>query len=96
MDELSLILEAGIAKLVDIFLAKPYVFCTESDLHCYLYRVLWDLGLSKECNVKVGGRSVESVLLHREYPTKNKYRRHPDRESEEDPRGKRGHFDLCI
>jgi len=87
MEEIFWILEDGIVRLVDIFLAKPYLFYTESDLHCYLYHVLWSLSLSRGCRVKVDGRTVESVLLHRQYPTKGRYRRYLDRESEKDRSG---------
>lgn len=44
----------------------------------------------------MNGKSVESVLLHREYPRKGTYRRHRDRESEKDLSGKGGHFDPCV
>ena len=41
------ILETGIVELVDAFLARPYAFYTESDLHCFLYHTLCNLGLNQ-------------------------------------------------
>ena len=96
-EELFAILEKGIAELISAFLTKPYAFYTESDLHCHLYHILVNLGLDKACKVKAAEGNVESVLVHREYPTKGRYKRHDDRKSEKVcVGGKRGHFDLCI
>jgi len=95
-EELFNILEKGIVKLIDVFLAKPFTFYTESDLHCQLYHILWDLGLNEGCRVEVDKGSAESVLMHKEYPTKGRYRRRRDRKSEVTKGVKRGHFDLCI
>lgn len=90
------ILETGIAELVDAFLERPYAFYTESDLHCFLYHALWTLGLNQTCQCRVNGRLVESVLLHKEYPTKGRYRRRRDTESTVEEHGARGHFDISI
>jgi len=90
------ILETGISELVDTFLARPYAFYTESDLHCFLYHTLCNLGLNQDCRCKVNGRHVESVLLHKEYPTKGRYRRRRNAESTIEDRGARGHFDISV
>jgi len=90
------ILETGIVELANAFLARPYAFYTESDLHCFLYRTLCNLGLNQACRCKVNGRLVESVLLHKEYPTKDRYRRRRDAESTIEERGDRGHFDISV
>lgn len=98
MDKESIfrILETGINELIDAFLAKPYAFYTESDLHCFLYYTLCNLGLNHNCQCKVNARLVESVLLHKEYPTKGRYRRRNDSESTIEKRGARGHFDISV
>jgi hypothetical protein len=44
------------------FWPSPYLFYTESVLHCYLHHVLWSLSLGRGFRVKVDGRTVESVL----------------------------------
>lgn len=83
-------------KLVDAFLTRPYTFYTESDLHCFLYHILYNLGLKQACRCKVNGRLVESILLHKEYPTKGRYKRNRNAESTIEERGARGHFDISV
>lgn len=91
--ELVSIVEPSIKKLIDTFTETPYVFYTESDLHCFLYNQLYrkmdgaGFGTFKTSDNKM------SVLLHKEYPTKERYNR---KRFAADPKGKRGHFDLCI
>jgi hypothetical protein len=89
-------LETGVTELVDMFLSKPYAFYTESDLHCFLYHTLCKLGLNQACRCRMDKQLVESILLHKEYPTKVRYRRYHDMKSKEDKRGSRGHFDISI
>lgn len=85
--------ETCINNLIKTFIATPYLFYTENDLHCYLYKLLSErlenagYGLYKTLDKKL------STLLHKEYPTKKKYSRDF---LIEDPKGGRGHFDLCI
>ncbi len=85
--------ETCINDLIKTFIATPYLFYTENDLHCYLYKLLSErlenagYGLYKTLDKKL------STLLHKEYPTKKKYSRDF---LIEDPKGGRGHFDLCI
>ncbi|MGD8505558.1 MAG: hypothetical protein PVF15_02715 [Candidatus Bathyarchaeota archaeon] len=83
--------ESCINELVQTFFSTPYMFYTENDLHCYFYRLLSE-GLED-----AGYGTYETLdkkltnLLHKEYPTKKRYRK-----PVEDKSGKRGHFDLCI
>ncbi len=88
------IVKECINKLVETFLSNPYLFYTESDLHCYLYNLLYckkvQSGLDdifETCDKK------QSILLHKEYPTKERYSR---KHLKIKPEGSRGHFDLCI
>ncbi len=96
MESVISVIETGIVKLVDAFLARPYAFYTESDLHCFLYHNLYSLGLDRACRCKMDGRLVESVLLHKEYPTKGRYTRRRHAKSTVEERGSRGHFDISI
>ena len=87
------IVESSIKSLVDRFMETPYLFYTESDLHCFLYNQLYrkmnaaGFGTYKTSDNKI------SILLHKEYPTKERYNR---KRLATDPKGKRGHFDLCV
>lgn len=85
--------ETCINDLTGTFFSAPYLFYTENDLHCYLYKLLSErladagYGLYETMGKKL------SSLLHKEYPTKKRYSREF---LIEDPKGGRGHFDLCI
>ncbi|UCH02075.1 MAG: hypothetical protein JSV20_09755, partial [Candidatus Bathyarchaeota archaeon] len=46
--------------------------------------------------VRADGQLVTSNLLHKEYPTKSRYKRNYEARSEKLERGSRGHFDLCL
>lgn len=91
--ELVDVVEGCIDNLVKTFLATPYCFYTENDLHCYLYNLihkeLASLSFYK-CQTLDG---KHSILLRKEYPTKKRY---SQKHLEINPRGKRGHFDLCL
>lgn len=71
----------------------PYFFYTENDLHCHLYHEIYcKLPIEKwQCTTR-DGRS--SILLHKEYPTKERYSAKELRENV--PKGACGHFDLSI
>ena len=92
-DPLLNVAETCINDLTGTFFSAPYLFYTENDLHCYLYRLLSErlanagYGLYETMDKKL------SNLLHKEYPTKKRYSREF---LIEDPKGSRGHFDLCI
>lgn len=85
--------ESSISSLVTAFRTTPYLFYTENDLHCFLYRELLD-GMPFEdwrCETK---DNRLSILLHKEYPTKTRYRAKTFEENVD--KAKRGHFDLSI
>lgn len=92
-DPLLSVAETCINDLTGTFFSAPYLFYTENDFHCYLYKLLSEqladagYGLYETLDKKL------SILLHKEYPTKKRYSR---KFLTEDPKGSRGHFDLCI
>ena len=92
-EKLVQITESAIDNLIMAFKATPYFFYTESDLHWYLYgEILNKLPLEDwECKTKDG---KSSILLHKEYPTKERYNAKALKEKV--PKGARGHFDLSI
>lgn len=94
--EIISIIDKGIDKLIHRFLEKPYSFYSENDLHCELYHILSEMGLNKSCRVRADKRIVESSILHKEYPTKGRYRRNNSGPSEKVERGSRGHLDISI
>ncbi len=88
------IVKECISKTVETFLSNPFLFYIESDLHCFLYNQLYGKlvqsgldGIFETCDQK------KSILLHKEYPTKERYSR---KHLKIEPEGSRGHFDLCI
>ncbi len=91
--QLVVITEATVRNLVDTFKERPWLFYTESDLHCYFYKQIFNIYSSEQWHCKtVNGQ--ESLLIHREYPTKERYSRKLLHEGLE--KGSRGHFDLTI
>ena len=92
-DSLLRIAETCISDLTETFFSTPYLFYTENDLHCHFFKILSErlegsgYGVYKTLDEKL------SNLLHKEYPTKKRYRRRPLREH---ATGARGHFDLCL
>lgn len=92
-EQLVQITDSAIDDLITIFNVTPYFFYTENDLHCYLYTQLLNKLLMEGCFCKtVDGKN--SVLLHKEYPTKERYSRKALKEGLK--KGARGHFDLSI
>jgi hypothetical protein len=85
--------ESAIDNLAKTFKKSPYFFYTESDLHCYLYNEIFnELPLEDwQCKTKNG---KSSILLHKEYPTKERYSAKDLQENVSG--GARGHFDVCI
>jgi hypothetical protein len=87
--------EEAIKSLVSLFRKHPYVFYTETDMHCYLYHRLYAKGTFNG-RFKTGDNH-ETILLHKEFPTKARYRRQQDKTLENDPKARRrGRFDICI
>ena len=75
-DEVIEKVEYAIKCLRDKFLQSPYVFYTESDMHCYLYNLLFrENSLQQPVNVRIGKKAqvVQTVRLHKEYPTLGKF-----------------------
>ncbi len=92
-DSLLKLVESSIYDLTKAFFSNPYLFYTENDLHCYLYKLLLK-GLEEAGHglyETVDGKL--SILLHKEYPTKERYSRELLKEKSN---GSRGHFDLTL
>jgi hypothetical protein len=93
--ELVLQFEKAIKGLVHRFRNHPYVFYTETDMHCYLYHRLYRGGLINGLYTTAEGR--DTILLHKEYPTAVRYRRGKDGILVESKIGRRrGAFDISI
>jgi len=87
------IVEASIDNLLSRFKVIPYFFYTENDLHTYLYHEIYSrLPIEEWQCTTIDDRL--SILLHKEYPTKARYIAKNLQENE--TKGARGHFDLCI
>ena len=73
-DKAVLNVERAIVTLRNKFLQSPYTFYSESDLHCYLYYLLYSERLFKEpVKVLIGGKPISTIRLHKEYPTLGKF-----------------------
>jgi hypothetical protein len=92
-DQLVKVVEVSIDDLLSKFKNYPYFFYTENDLHTYLYFEIFKRLPQKEwvCKTQDG---KNSILLHKEYPTKERYSAKLLQENF--PKGSRGHFDLTI
>lgn len=95
-DKLLSSIESGIKKLIDTFKANPYNYYSENDLHSELFHILNMKGVNKPCKSKLGRSKIQSTTLHREYPTKSRYKRNNKGPSFKKQRGKRGHFDISV
>ena len=94
-EKLMRLFENAIKSLVRRFRNHPYVFYTETDMHCYLYHRLYAGGLLNALYPTVEG--YDTILLHKEYPTVARYRRRNDGTLEESAQGRRrGAFDISI
>jgi hypothetical protein len=73
-DKAVLKVEHAILTLRNKFLQSPYTFYSESDLHCYLYYLLYQGRLFKEtAKGLVRGKPISTIRLHKEYPTLGKF-----------------------
>ena len=88
--------EESISKTVDDFLESPYSYYSENDLHCQLYLNMCNLGLNQKCLVNTPLGLASSTILHKEYPTKGRYKRNNNGPSAKIETGSRGHFDLSL
>ena len=92
--ELVLQFEKAIKGLVHRFRNHPYVFYTETDMHCYLYHRLYRGGLINGLYTTAEGH--DTILLHKEYPTAIRYRREDGILVESKIGRRRGAFDISI
>ena len=70
------IVSSSINELVSYFIENPYHFYTENDLHCHLFhRIFQKLEVSRLNKPLLTSDGKMSILLHKEYPTKVRYRR---------------------
>ena len=92
-NELVQATESAIDKLITIYEGSPFFFYTENDLHCFLYTEIFNIAPIEEwqCKTRDG---KQSILLHKEYPTKLRYSAKNLKEVSYG--GARGHFDLSI
>ncbi len=90
-DPLVKLADTCVYDLIRTFFATPHLFYTENDLHCFLYKLLSTRLAETGYGLYETRDRKRSTLLHKEYPTKKRYRK-----PVEDPTGRRGHFDLCI
>jgi hypothetical protein len=87
------ITESAIDELITTFKKNPYLFYTENDLHCYLYKEIFNKLPFEEWLCKTSDGKT-SILLHKEYPTKARYvAKNLEKVTS---RGARGHFDISI
>ena len=77
------------------FIRHPNLFYTESDMHCYLYYLLYAGRTFKGLIETIDGE--KTILLHKELPTIGKYTRNNQGLLVPSKKGKRrGHFDIAI
>ncbi len=62
-EELVLQFEQAIKGLVRRFRNHPYVFYTETDMHCYLYHRLYKRGLINGLYTTVDGQKIGSAPI---------------------------------
>jgi len=76
------------------FVRHPHLFYTESDMHCYLYYLLYAGRTFKGLIETLDGR--KTILLHKELPTIGRYTRDSQGLLVPSEKGARGHFDIAI
>jgi len=76
------------------FIRYPHLFYTESDMHCYLYYLLYAGRPFKGLIETMDGR--RTILLHKELPTIGRYTRDSQGLLIPSQKGARGHFDIAI
>jgi hypothetical protein len=92
-ERLVQITETSIDHLITAYSSTPHLFYAENDLHAFLYRDILNRLPIKDWQCKTVDDKL-SLLLHEEYPTKERYSKKQLKENV--PKGNRGHFDLCI
>ena len=77
------------------FVRYPHLFYTESDMHCYLYYLLYAGRTFKGFIETADGK--KTILLHKELPTIGRYTRNSQGLLVSSEKGKRrGQFDIAI
>jgi len=76
------------------FVRYSHLFYTESDMHCYLYYLLYAGRTFKGLIETIDGR--KTIPLHKELPTIGRYTRDSRGLLVPSQKGARGHFDIAI
>jgi len=76
------------------FIRYPHLFYTESDMHCYLYYLLY-AGRTFKGIVETADHK-KTILLHKELPTVGGYTEDSQGLLIPSDEGARGHFDIAI
>ena len=76
------------------FIRYPHLFYTESDMHCYLYYLLY-AGRTFKGFIETGDHK-KTILLHKELPTVGGYTKDSQGLLVPSEEGARGHFDIAI
>jgi len=76
------------------FVRHPHLFYTESDMHCYLYYLLYAGRTFKGLVETIDGENT--ILLHKELPTIGRYTKDSQGLLVLSEKGTRGHFDIAI
>jgi len=76
------------------FIRYPHLFYTESDMHCYLYYLLY-AGRTFKGFIETSDPK-KTILLHKELPTIGRYTRNSQGLLIPSQKGGRGHFDIAI
>jgi hypothetical protein len=92
-EQLVQITKSSIDNLITVYALTRHLFYAEHDLHAFLYRDILNRLPMKDWHCKTIDGKL-SLLLHEEYPTKERY---SEKQLKENVRkGKREHFDVCI
>lgn len=86
--------ENSIKELIKVFCENPYFFYTENDIHCFIYRLLYN-EMSEKDNwcAEINGKKVRTLPVHKEYPTREIYIK---KEKSSNGRGTRRRFDIVV
>ena len=94
LDEYSSRVIFCLERLGRKFIRYPHLFYTESDMHCYLYYLLY-AGRTFKGFIETSDPK-KTILLHKELPTIGKYTRDSQGLLVPSEKGARGHFDIAI
>jgi len=94
LDECASRVASCLEKLGRKFVRHPHLFYTESDMHCYLYYLLYTGRIFKGLIETIDGK--KTILLHKELPTIGRYTRDSQGLLVSSEKGARGHFDIAI